>query len=664
MQRLVPHDRMLVAYRERETRTFTVFVEEAGQGPPLHRGRYTTDFDPGGRYALEDWGLGPVFEGSGLFMEDVASDPRMAERPSDRARLLEVGVRARIGVPLHAGGRVIGAMIVASGTPAAYTEGHVTACQRIAELVGPFVENIVRLHRERHRRQRLHAITALAPIVGASLKVGDLVERLGDALRPVLDFDAMALRVLNANGRDLELVGVLDAEEGPRYVGMAAPSEYSTSSRIARGETILIHDAERELDPSRIGDRRILARGRRSILIVPLPFGRRVEGYVYFAKRRPGWYDDTDAEVAEALAAQIVIAVQHQRLAEEQQRLGVVEARARHLEARVASLRGALGDRHDFARIIGRAPVFVAALEQAQRVAPLETTVLLTGESGTGKEVLAHAIHYGSARADGPFVAINCAALPEALVESELFGHERGAFTGADRLKRGRFELAAAGTLFLDEIGELTPAVQVKLLRVLQEKQYERVGGTATLEADVRLVTATNRDLEHAVAEGRFRDDLFYRLAVFRIHLPALRERKDDVVLLADHFVRELGARLGKSNVRLSEAARERLLAHRWPGNIRELQNAIERGLIVSADGLLTPDDLGIAVRPEPPGQTPAASGAASAGHVAGESLAALERRSISDALARAKGNKSRAAAALGLSRGQLYTRLGRFGLD
>ena len=191
-------------------------------------------------------------------------------------------------------------------------------------------------------------------------------------------------------------------------------------------------------------------------------------------------------------------------------------------------------------------------------------------------------------------MAINCAALPETLIESELFGHERGAFTGADKLKRGRFELAAGGTLFLDEIGELASAVQAKLLRVLQERQYERVGGTTTLDADVRLIAATNRDLQRAVAEDRFREDLYYRLAVFQIRLPALRERADDVLLLADLFVRELGEKMGKIEPGLSQAARDLLLAHSWPGNIRELQNAIERALILAGSELISPEQLGI----------------------------------------------------------------------
>ena len=255
---------------------------------------------------------------------------------------------------------------------------------------------------------------------------------------------------------------------------------------------------------------------------------------------------------------------------------------------------------------------------------------------------------------------VNCAALPETLLESELFGHERGAFTGADRQRPGRFEQAQGGTLFLDEVGELSPAVQAKLLRVLQEREFQRVGGTATLRADVRVIAATNRDLEREVAAGRFRDDLFYRLNVFAVHLPPLRERGDDVLLLADHFVREIGGRMGKGEPGLSRDAREVLLQHAWPGNIRELSNAIERALIVSDGGLLTAAQLAIAA-PRPRPSVPAA-----APDRGGErpSLADWERQMVTDALRSANGNRSRAAAMLGLTRSQLYTRLKRFGLE
>src|SRR5262249_14876904 len=277
---------------------------------------------------------------------------------------------------------------------------------------------------------------------------------------------------------------------------------------------------------------------------------------LYFGKTRPHWYDESDVEIVKVIAGSLVLAVQHQRLAEEQQRLDISQAAAPRLAQRGQSLRGAAAERLGFGPIMGRAPAFLAAVGQAKKVAPTDTTVLLTGASGTGKEVLARAIHQASPRAEGPFVAINCAALPETLIESELFGHERGAFTGADKLKRGRFEVAGGGTLFLDEVGELAPAVQAKLLRVLQDKRYERVGGTSTLTADVRLTAATNRNLEDAVADHRFREDLFYRLAVFRPHPPAFRARAGDVLLLADPFVREFPSRIGSAAAGLTPAAR------------------------------------------------------------------------------------------------------------
>ena len=438
--------------------------------------------------------------------------------------------------------------------------------------------------------------------------------------------------------------------------------DFSFAARIEAGESVLIHDSEAELDPERPGDRLIIEGGGRSALSAPLWFGEAAGGALYFGKRRPYWFDASDVEIATAIAAQVVVAVQHHRLAVDQQLLQRAEGRARRLEQRVASLRGELAERFAFEQIVGRAPSLREALLRASKVAPTDTTVLVTGESGTGKELVARAIHQASLRADGPFVAINCAALPETLLESELFGHERGAFTGADRQKPGRFELAQSGTLFLDEVGELSAPVQAKLLRVLQERQFERLGGTTTLAADVRLVAATNQGLEALAESGRFRDDLLYRLNVFTVHLPPLRERGDDVILLADHFVRTLGARMGKGEPGLSREARDALLDHAWPGNIRELQNAVERALIVSDGGLITAAQLGLVTR----APRAAAPGARPPGVpiAAPASLAEWEKQMVIDALARARGNKSRAAALLGLTRSQLYTKIKRFGLE
>jgi DNA-binding NtrC family response regulator len=343
-------------------------------------------------------------------------------------------------------------------------------------------------------------------------------------------------------------------------------------------------------------------------------------------------------------------------------KVAALECRAETLERSLKSARTELHQRYGFDQIIGRSTSLREALTRAAQVAPTEATVLVTGESGTGKELIARAIHYASPRADGPFVAVNCAALHDTLLESELFGHERGAFTGADRQKPGRFELAAGGTLFLDEVGDLSAAVQVKLLRVLQEREFQRVGGTATLKADIRLIAATNKDLNAEMAAGRFRTDLFYRLSVFNVHLPPLRERGDDVLLLAEAFIRTLAPRMAKTDVTLSRDACELLRRHRWPGNIRELQNAIERGLITCEGSLVTAAHLAIslpaqdAVPPREP--EPARQGIESI------ALRELERKAIIDALQRTHGNKGRAAGLLGLTRFQLYSRLKRYDID
>src|SRR3989449_10880515 len=243
--------------------------------------------------------------------------------------------------------------------------------------------------------------------------------------------------------------------------------------------------------------------------------------------------------------------------------------------------------------VIGTSPSWRGVLAQAAKVAAAETTVLLTGESGTGKEVVAHLIHRGSRRAEGPFVALNCAALPEALLESELFGYEKGAFTGAVSARAGRLEQAASGTLFLGEVGEMSPAVQAKLLRVLEERGGQRLGVTRPCKADVRVIAATNRDLRVAMTRGAFREDLYYRLHVFAIHLPPLRERPEDILPLLEHFLNQLGpVVIGRPAAGISREAREQFLAHAWPGNVRELRNAVERALILCEGGLINPEHL------------------------------------------------------------------------
>ncbi|HPX46883.1 MAG TPA: sigma-54 dependent transcriptional regulator, partial [Treponemataceae bacterium] len=254
-------------------------------------------------------------------------------------------------------------------------------------------------------------------------------------------------------------------------------------------------------------------------------------------------------------------------------------------------------NRKSFEHIIGKSPAMMKVFEVLKRVAPTKASVLITGESGVGKELIADALHNLSPRKDNPFVKVHCAALAESLLESELFGHEKGSFTGAVSRKRGRFELAHSGTIFLDEIGEIDQTVQIKILRVLQEKKFERVGGEDTLEVDVRVVTATNRDLEKEIAEGRFREDLYYRLNVVRIHVPPLRERKDDLPLMITSFVHEFAEENGKKIEGMDPKARSALYAYDWPGNVRQLRNCIESAVVMTSGTVITLDDLPPSIR-------------------------------------------------------------------
>jgi DNA-binding NtrC family response regulator len=309
----------------------------------------------------------------------------------------------------------------------------------------------------------------------------------------------------------------------------------------------------------------------------------------------------------------------------------------------------------DDLRPVGSSKQWREVLEQATRVAPAVTTVLVTGESGTGKEIVARLVHRGSPRSSGPFVALNCAALPEALLESELFGHERGAFTGASNTRLGRIEQAAGGTLFLDEVGEMSPAVQAKLLRVLEAREFQRLGGARTQKADVRVIAATNRDLRDAVAKGLFREDLYYRLHVFEIAIAPLRERREDILRLVEHFIDELRP---ATPGRLTALAREKLHAHSWPGNVRELRNTVERALILCDGGPIDVEHL-----PDVSDRThPAPRPSDMAATVS--DLEVIERRIIEKTLQQTGQNKAKAARILGVSRKRLYTRIHRLGLS
>jgi two-component system NtrC family response regulator len=319
-------------------------------------------------------------------------------------------------------------------------------------------------------------------------------------------------------------------------------------------------------------------------------------------------------------------------------------------------LREALAERHRVEGIIGESGPMQEVLSIVRRVAPSDATVVIRGESGTGKELIAKAIHHASARAAGPLVRVNCAALPETLLEPELFGHEKGAFTGAVATRRGRFELAHGGTLFLDEIGDLPLSLQVKLLRVLQEREIERVGSSRPIAVDVRLLAATHRDLEALVREGRFRDDLYYRINVVTVTLPPLRERREDVPRLLDHFLAAYTARNGKTIRGLTAEARDALLRYDYPGNVRELENLVERAVVLTRDEVIGLADLPLSLSPRERESAEAASLTAA--------VEGLERRMIREALGHADGVQTKAAETLGVSERVLRYKLRKYGLS
>jgi DNA-binding NtrC family response regulator len=328
---------------------------------------------------------------------------------------------------------------------------------------------------------------------------------------------------------------------------------------------------------------------------------------------------------------------------------------ARELMLQHRALQDELQKRNQFSNIIGKSESMKKIFEVVQQVAPSRASVLITGESGVGKEMIADALHYNSSRREKPLIKVHCAALTETLLESELFGHERGAFTGAVARKRGRFELAHMGTIFLDEIGEMSQNVQIKLLRVLEDKTFERVGGEETIEVDVRLIAATNRELKSAIEEGDFREDLFYRLNVVNIHIPPLRERKEDIPLLMAAFVREFSQENGKNIEAIEPKARMVLYNYAWPGNVRELRNCIESAVVMSKSNIITVDDLPPHIHSDSDEEYLKIS--------AGSTLADIEREAIRATLAQQNGNKTRAADVLGIGRKTLHRKLQEYGL-
>jgi transcriptional regulator with GAF, ATPase, and Fis domain len=580
------------------------------------------------------------------------------EFPLD-AELISRGIRSSMWEPFRMGDRFSGGVWVSSFRSHAFTSEHQELLRPIAALLGSAVEHWRIWHAERRRRERLAQIDTLLGTLAEALDVREVFERISAGVRPALPHDVLVLTEFQPGERAFRVVTYAGSADAPIPMQPIELTEEESQRRLNDFE--LVHDIATELAADTARNRAMRASGMRSWLRVPVRLGGEVQGSLGFCHREPSQYTMDDVEVAGHLADRIAVAVSHHRLAEQARVAAEARERAERLEAAVESLTRELEGR-ERRRVVGVSASWREVLGHVGRVAPSETTVLVTGESGTGKEIVARLVQEGSPRAARPFVAVNCAALPEQLLESELFGHEKGAFTGAIATKIGRIEQAAGGTLFLDEVAEMSPMVQAKLLRVLEEREFQRLGGTRTLKADVRVIAATNRDLQAAIGRGHFREDLFYRLNVFEIRIPPLRARREDVLPLAETFLEELGRTMGRPAAGISRDAREWLLAYHWPGNVRELRNAIERAILLCDGGLVTSEVLPASMgRPEaaPPAAVPA-PGPFPPG---GVDLEQVERGYVERALAEARGNRSRAARLLGLTRSQLYTRLEKYGL-
>ncbi|HEV2854351.1 MAG TPA: sigma 54-interacting transcriptional regulator [Thermoanaerobaculia bacterium] len=517
--------------------------------------------------------------------------------------------------------------------------------------------------------ERYRLFLEVSEAANSQLEIAAVLEAVFNALAPWIALDAVGVTTINGDSLAPHAVYIRGVErrQGDSWADVMSrwlnlPSEElqpgpgfplagsGTEHAGRTGRALVCEDLTRGTRFPE--DSKLLAAGVHSYVRVPLKVREHLVGSLAFSRGTPGPFAPHEVEIFEALARPIAAAVANALAFEKISRL------TRQLQAENLALRQEIDERSMFEEIVGVSQALRETLARVEKVAATDATVLLTGETGTGKELVARAIHRRSPRAQRALVTVNCAALPPSLIASELFGHEKGAFTGALQRRVGRFELAAGGSIFLDEIGELPPEVQATLLRVLQEGTFERVGGTQTIATDARVIAATNRDLAEAVTEGSFRSDLFYRLNVFPIELPPLRQRREDIPILVEYFAARYAARLGKRFQSIEKASMDRILAYPWPGNVRELQNVIERAAILSEGDVLRVDE------PLAAGLAPAPSSAAVP---LPTSLREQERQHIEEALAESRGRVSGphgAAARLGVPASTLESRIKSLGIE
>ncbi|MEO8677640.1 MAG: sigma 54-interacting transcriptional regulator [Vicinamibacterales bacterium] len=583
-------------------------------------------------------------------MTNFAEDPRYSTSPTVKA-----GMRSVLCIPVRKDGRLQAGVNFYSRQPDGFTLDDVSVARRITDHIALAFSH-QELAAEAQRAAEFRLATANLEMLDELLarapaldELEEVLDRISSIAQKALPHDAMVVAVADAGSTRARLYGRASAgHQFPETLDNPGVASWPPGVDFELIDDLSSHPSRPHLDAA--------SRGYQSALRVPVRFETLDTGTLVLLSLTPSSFTQADVLSAHRIADRLALALTRERRTAISARAVEATGRAAALEARVRALTEELDARTGARHVLGDSPIWKEVLGQATRVAGTDATVLLRGESGTGKEIVARFVHRASPRHHGPFIALNCAALPEHLLEAELFGYERGAFTDATQGKPGLLERAAGGTLFLDEVGELSGPAQAKFLRVLQEREFQRLGGTRVLQSDARIIAATNRDLEQLIALGRFRDDLYYRLNVFAIRLPLLRERRDDILPLTDALLAEITRGIGRPNAGVSAAARAKLWAYDWPGNVRELRNVLERAAILCEGGPITADHLALTVEP--------ASAAPAPGPQPPPATDADEKTAIERALSDARFNKSKAAKALGLTRAQLYVRMHRHGLD
>jgi formate hydrogenlyase transcriptional activator len=577
-----------------------------------------------------------------VLISHLQSETRWPEFVS-RAR--DFGISTLMLVPLTVGENRIGAFGFSSVAPFSPTPSEIAFLERIASEFAVAVESYLTKRQLLRERDRLRTLFDISNALVSKLAIDDLFAAISDQLSTIIRYDHAMLTLKNKSGRlELHALHSPGSQAFEAVTGPYDPTNMPAAEVLATGKPVVAYECDSDRYPS-LAFRHFISRGYKSICSLPLITRDGIMGTLSLIRRTDDLWTPEDVEFMVQVANQIGIAVEN----------SVSYRELEEMKERLATEKLYLEDEirldHNIGNMIGAAPAFQSVLKSIQIVAPTDSTVLILGETGTGKELVARAIHDLSERKKSNFVKVNCAAIPATLLESELFGHEKGAFTGAVAQKIGRFELADRGTLFLDEIGEMPLELQPKLLRAIQEQELERVGGSRTIRTNVRFIAATNRDLKAMVDENRFRADLYYRLHVFPLEVPPLRERRDDVPLLTRFFVQKHAHRMGRNIDTIPVPAMDALTRYDWPGNIRELQNVIERSVILTTGNTL---HVAMPEVTDKPGGTPAP------GRISGISQD-LERQRIMKALDEARGQvggPEGAAARLGMKRTTLQSRM------